>query len=205
MDSVTEAGREGALGMAQPAGDDWLPENPADVRDVDEPRGLPIDPDLDSSEDERQPRDVDESSRRPRSRWPRIHWATAAAVAVGGFGGGLTRYGIGLAWPAPTVGFPWAIWTVNTAGAFILGLLLVLVLEVLPPTRYVRALVGTGFCGALTTFSSVATGIDQLAAHGHAALAGGYLAGSLAAGLAAGSFGMTLGRSIAAYSEKGRE
>ncbi len=93
----------------------------------------------------------------------------------------------------------------NTSGALILGLLLVLVLEVLPPTRYVRALVGTGFCGALTTFSSVATGVDQLVAHGHAALAGGYVAGSLAAGLAAGSFGMTIGRSIAAHREKGRE
>ena len=190
--------------MAEPAGNDWPPNRSAEADGLDKLRRLPVDPDLAPAGDEPD-LSASDSSHPPRSRWPRIHWATAAVIAVGGFIGGLARYGMGLAWPTPSGGFPWAIWTVNTIGALILGLLLVLVLEVLPPTRYVRALVGTGFCGALTTFSSVATGADQLVAHGHAALAGGYVAGSLAAGLAAGSFGMTIGRSIAACREKGRE
>jgi CrcB protein len=90
------------------------------------------------------------------------------------------------------------VFAVNTAGAFVLGLLLVLVLEVLPPTTYLRPLVGTGFCGALTTFSSVATGVDGLVAHGSVALAAGYLGVSLGAGLAAAVCGMLLGRSAAA-------
>ncbi len=190
--------------MAEPAGDHWPTSRSDEVAGPDSRRRLPIDPDLAQPGDEPDVPAPD-SPRLPRSRWPRIHWTTVAVVAAGGFVGGLARYGIGLAWPTPSGRFPWAIWTVNTSGALILGLLLVLVLEVLPPTRYVRALVGTGFCGALTTFSSVATGADQLAAHGHAALAVGYVIASLAAGLAAAALGMTIGRSIAPYREKGRE
>lgn len=173
--------------------------------DVDDERELPLDPDIDTAEDRRrQPPDGPFTVER-RSRWPRIHWLTVAAVAAGGFVGGLVRYLVGLGMPTPTGTFPWAIFTVNTAGAFLLALLLVLVLEVLRPTTYVRPLLGTGFCGALTTFSSVATGVDELAADGHLALAGGYVVASLLAGLAAASFGIVLGRSIAAHREKGRE
>lgn len=128
-----------------------------------------------------------------------------AAVAAGGFFGGLVRYLVGLALPTATGGYPWATLIVNTAGAFILALLLILVLEVLPPTTYLRPVLGTGFCGALTTFSSVATGADQLVAHGHAATAAGYVALSLLAGLAAASLGIVLGRALAADREKGRE
>jgi fluoride exporter len=196
--------------VAQPADDDWPPAAAAQRADADELRPLPVDPDVetdvDTSQDTQRRHDTQEGFEHPaRRRWPRIHWAIVAAVFGGGFFGGLTRYCLGLAWPAPKGSFPWAVWTVNTSGAFILGLVLVVVLEVLPPTTYVRAVLATGFCGALTTFSSVATDADQLAAHGHAALAGGYVAGSLAAGLAAGSFGMTVGRSFATYREKGRE
>jgi CrcB protein len=176
---------------------------------VDEDRHLPFDPDLDTAEDRRH-RPAGASTAGPfaarrRSRWPRIHWRTVAAVAVGGFFGGLARYLVGLAIPASSGTFPWAVFAVNTAGAFILGLLLVLVLEVLPPTTYVRPVLGTGFCGALTTFSTVAVGVDQLATDGRGGLAAGYVAASLAAGLAAASFGIVLGRSVAAHREKGRE
>jgi CrcB protein len=164
------------------------------------PGHLPVDPDL----DDLQPNEAATAGEVRRTRWPSVHWITVAVVAAGGFFGGLARYGIGLAWPTHSGTFAWAIWTVNTVGAFILGLLLVLVLEVLPPTRYVRALVGTGFCGGLTTFSSVATGVDQLAAHGHVALAAGYVIGSVAAGLAAASLGIVIGRSLAAHREQDR-
>lgn len=148
---------------------------------------LPLDPDV-----ERSTFDL-----APRPRWPRIDPRLVAAVAAGGFVGGLARYAVGEAWPTPSGTFPWATFTVNTVGAFVLALLVVLVLEVLPPTRYLRALVGTGFCGALTTFSSVATGVDQLVAHGRAAVAIAYVVASLAAGLAAGLLGLGLGRALA--------
>lgn len=184
------------------------PAGPNGIADDVDDRELPFDPDLDTAEDRRrQPagsRAAGPFAARRRSRWPRIHWLTVAAVAGGGFFGGLARYLVGLALPTKPGTFPWAIFLVNTAGGFILALLLILVLEVLPPTTYVRPVLGTGFCGALTTFSSVAVGIDQLAADGHAGTAVGYLAASLAAGLAAASFGIVLGRSIAAQREKGR-
>jgi fluoride exporter len=162
---------------------------------------LPLDPDLEQEEDDRHgptkpqsgPFDTDR-----RSRWPRIHWRSVAVIGAGAFVGGLTRYGIGLAWTAPSGTFPWATFAINTSGAFVLALLLVLVLEVLPPTTYLRPALGTGFCGAYTTFSSVATASDQLIAHGHANVAAGYMAASLFTGLAAASFGIVIGRSIAA-------
>jgi fluoride exporter len=169
-------------------------------------RDLPFDPDLDTAEDRRHrpAAAAGPFAARRRSRWPRIHWLTVAAVAAGGFLGGLARYLVGLALPTTPGTFPWAVFLVNTAGAFILALLLILVLEVLPPTTYVRPLLGTGFCGALTTFSSVAVAVDQLATDGHTGTAVGYVAASLAAGLAAASFGIVLGRSIAAQRQKGR-
>lgn len=163
-------------------------------------RNLPLDPDLDQDEDERhratgrQPSRLDAER---RSRWPRIHWRSAAVIGLGGFAGGLARYGIGLAWVTPTGAFPWATFAINTSGAFVLSLLLILVLEVLPPTTYLRPAIGTGFCGAYTTFSSVATATDQLAAHGHADVAALYVAASVFTGLAAAAIGVVLGRSIA--------
>ena len=71
-------------------------------------------------------------------------------------------------------------------------------IEVLPPTRFVRPGLGTGFLGAFTTFSSLATSTDQLAAHGHAGIAVAYAVLSLFGGLACASFGLVAGRSLRA-------
>lgn len=177
------------------------------VDDVDDEREFPLDPDVDPAPDARQgarSAPIDPFAARGRSRWPRIRWAIVAAVAVGGFVGGLVRQLVTSAWPAAPDTVPWAILTVNTAGAFVLALLLILVLEALPPTTYVRPILGTGFCGALTTFSSVATGAVQLG-ETSAARAAGYVLGSVAAGLAAAFLGIVLGRVIAAGRQRGRE
>lgn len=126
--------------------------------------------------------------------WPPL--AIIGVVFAGGLVGGLVRYEVVKAWSPPAGGFPWSTFAVNTAGAFILALLVVLVVEVLPPSTYLRALVGTGFCGALTTFSSVAVQFDELAAHRHVGTAVGYLVASLAAGLVAGLLGLLIARRI---------
>lgn len=169
---------------------------------------LPMDPDLDRAEDERHrsTRTADGPfSPGLRPRWPRIHWRTIGAIGAGGFFGGLARYGVGLAWDTRAGAFPWPTFAINTSGAFALALLLVLVLEVLPPTTYLRPALGTGFCGAYTTFSSVALATDQLTAQGLAHVAALYVAASVFAGLSATSSGIVLGRSIAARkSQRGR-
>jgi CrcB protein len=149
---------------------------------------LPVDPDLLQA-----PGSVD---RRGGARPP---WLLSAVIATGGFAGGLARYGIGLAAPAAHGTFPVATFAINVSGSFILALLIVLVLEVLPPTTYVRPLLGVGFCGAFTTFSTWMVGADQLFSTGHPETAVGYLCASVAAGLAATSLGLTVGRSIAAH------
>ena len=110
-------------------------------------------------------------------------------VLAGGFAGGLARYETVTHWSTAAGTFPWSTFVVNTAGAFILGLLVIIVVEVIGPSRYARPLIGAGFCGALTTFSSVAVSVDELAAHGHVALGVGYLGASLAAGIAATAIG----------------
>lgn len=184
------------------------PDSLGDRIEVDDDRELPIDPDIDTAEDRRhlpagRPGGV--FTRQRRRRLPPISWRVVVAVGVGGFFGGALRYGVTLWLPGSRSSLPWAILVVNTAGGFILAFLLILVLELLPPTTYLRPLLGTGFCGALTTFSSVATGADQLVARGRPGLAAGYVLISLVAGLAAASFGIVLARSIAAYTEKGRD
>lgn len=161
---------------------------------------LPLDPDLDAAEDALHHRGsvVGPFERTRPGRWPRLEARLLAVVFAGGVGGGLARYGVTQAWPTPAGGFPWSTFVVNTAGAFALALLLVVLTEMWAPHRYLRPLLGTGFLGALTTFSSVTAAGDQLAAHGHGTTAVIYLTASVLAGLGAASFGLLLGRAFAA-------
>ena len=122
-----------------------------------------------------------------------------AAVFVGGCAGGVARYAVGQQWPAATYAFPWSTFAVNVAGAFVLALLIVLVTDVLGASRYLRPLIGTGFCGALTTFSSVVVVADRMVAHGHVATAVVYVTSTLVAGLIAGVLGLSTGRAFASY------
>lgn len=138
-----------------------------------------------------------------RSRWPRIHWVVVALVAAGGVAGGLVRYTVTDAWSTPAGAFPWAVFTVNTAGALVLGLLLAVTLELLPPSTYLRPAIGTGFCGGLTTFSSVVTDVDRLAAHGHVGVAVATVVANLAAGGLAVFVGIAVGRAVV-RPERGR-
>jgi CrcB protein len=141
---------------------------------------------------------------RPRG-WPRLRPAVLAVIFAGGVCGGLARYGVTEAWTVPGGGFPWPVFVVNTSGAFVLALLLVLALEVLPPTTYLRPAVGTGFLGAFTTFSSVVASTDQLAAHDHPGIAAAYVGGSVVAGVSAAVVGVWLGRLLGAARHRGRD
>lgn len=117
-----------------------------------------------------------------------------AAIALGGALGTLARYGTDRAIVVSSTGFPWATFAVNVTGSFLLGLVVTLVVERWPPTRYVRPFAAIGFCGGFTTFSTLAVETTQRAQHGHVVLAAGYVLASLAAGLLAALVGMALAR-----------
>jgi fluoride exporter len=106
-----------------------------------------------------------------------------AAILAGGVLGTLARAGLGRALPVRVGAWPWATFTVNLVGAFILGWLLTRLAERVAPDRHWRLFLGTGFCGALTTFSTFEVETFQLARGGHAALAFGYPAASIVAGM----------------------
>jgi CrcB protein len=168
------------------------------VVDGNHPERLPIDPDVDPAP----------AGERPFARGRRAGllppWRILAVIALGGFFGGLSRYGLGLAFPAQHGAFPTATFAINVSGSFVLALLIVFVLEVWPPTTYIRPLIGVGFCGAYTTFSTWMVGVDQLISDGRTATAAWYLFGSLVAGLAATSLGMTSGRAVVAHRRRTR-
>lgn len=106
-------------------------------------------------------------------------------VLVGGAAGGLMRYGVTEHWSTARNGVPWSIFAVNTAGAFAIGVLLVVLARRFAHRRLARPLLATGVLGGLTTFSSVVTDADRLIAAGRAGTAALYLAVSVASALAA--------------------
>jgi CrcB protein len=103
-----------------------------------------------------------------------------AAVFAGGFAGAIARAVVVGALPAGD-GWPWATFLVNVAGAFALGALLTR----LPSGSLGRPLLGTGVCGALTTFSAMQLELLRMLDGGDLGLALLYAAGSVAAGLLA--------------------
>ncbi|MGY1844459.1 fluoride efflux transporter FluC [Modestobacter sp. SYSU DS0875] len=80
--------------------------------------------------------------------------------------------------------------TVNVVGSALLGVLLGL--RGVSPA--VLALVGTGFCGTLTTFSTYANDVVRLVEERAVGRALAYLAGTLVLGLAAAAGGWSLAR-----------
>lgn len=110
--------------------------------------------------------------------------ALAASVFVGGCAGALARAALGN-WLDTGNGWPWSTFAANVAGTALLAFFVTRLQERLPPSTYRRPFLGTGACGALTTFSTLQVEVLRLGRDGHAALAVAYFAGSLAAGLAA--------------------
>jgi len=108
-----------------------------------------------------------------------------AAVFAGGGLGTLSRVALNsLIVPDPHH-WPWSTFTVNIVGAFLVGYFITRLLERLPLSSYRRPLLGTGFCGGLTTFSTVQVETVKMIEHGHWGLAAGYTVTSIALGLLA--------------------
>lgn len=82
--------------------------------------------------------------------------ALAVAVGLAGAVGAVARYLLDGAIQDRTTGdFPFGTLTVNVVGSFVLGLVAGLVLKH-SASREVHAVVGTGLCGGLTTWSTAA-------------------------------------------------
>ena len=129
--------------------------------------------------------------RRPAVRQPgrvspaRLRGTDLLLVAAGGAAGALLRHAVDVA--APHDLFPWPTLVINVVGAFALGLLPAL--DVVRRSRRVATALGPGLLGGFTTVSAWAGQVRELAGSGHAAVAGAYLAVTLAAGLGAASLG----------------
>ncbi|MHB8669076.1 MAG: fluoride efflux transporter CrcB [Acidimicrobiales bacterium] len=159
-----------------------------------EARVVPIDPDLAPSD----PAEPSSAHRRgAMRRWPgRARPDVIAAIAAGGALGAPARYEVAQLIHVASDTFPWATFWTNVSGSFALGLLMVLVIERFPPSRYVRPFFATGFLGAFTTFSTFAVETDLLIKDGRAVLGIAYALGSLLAGFAAVWAGILVARGL---------
>lgn len=108
----------------------------------------------------------------------------ALAIMAGGAAGALTRAGLAEAFPAGAGQWPWGTFIANQLGALLLAWLATELAETVVPTRFWRPLLGTGLCGALTTFSAFQVETIQIARHGRPGLAVTYALVSIAAGMA---------------------
>lgn len=121
---------------------------------------------------------------------PRIHTTAIAAVAVGGALGALARWSVAQALPHDVGSFPWSTLVANVLGCFLIGVLMVLVIERWPDHPIIRLFFGTGVLGGFTTFSTYSVDTRDLLAAGHPAVALTYVVGSLLLGLAAVVIGL---------------
>ena len=117
-----------------------------------------------------------------------------AAVFAGGAAGAIARAIVAGALPHDPGAWPWGTFLVNVAGAFVLGLVVTREQERLPPSSYRRPLLGTGFCGALTTFSTMQVELLWMLDAGDLGLAAAYALASVAAGFGAVMLATNLAR-----------
>lgn len=113
---------------------------------------------------------------------PGIDRSELFAIAFGGAVGALIRIAVDQGLPAAAGSWPWATFAVNIAGAVMLGYFVTRLQERLPVSTLRRPLLGTGLCGALTTFSTVQIELLQMADRHRYGLAVGYLFASVLGG-----------------------
>jgi fluoride exporter len=113
-------------------------------------------------------------------------------VLVAGAVGAPTRYLLdGLVQDRTSGAFPWGTFVVNMSGSFVLGVLTGLVLyHAFPSTP--KIILGTGFCGAYTTFGTWTFESIRLVEEGAHREAIANVAASLIIGLGAAGAGLAL-------------
>ncbi len=116
------------------------------------------------------------------------------AILIGGAAGALARGGLAEALPHGRGAWPWSTFIANLLGALFLGWLLTRLVERVAPTTHWRPLLGTGFAGALTTFSTFQIEIFDLVHSGHVGLGVAYALTSVAAGMVLAVAGVMVAR-----------
>ena len=114
----------------------------------------------------------------------------ALAVMAAGALGAVTRFVVdgAVKWRWPTI-TPWGTFVINVTGSALLGVLAGLVLFHGAPHE-LQAILGTGFCGGYTTFSTASFEVVRLAEDRQRLVAGGYAVITLLASVAACAAGM---------------
>ena len=105
-----------------------------------------------------------------------------AAIFLGGAIGALLRVWIGEEFTGAGASWPWVTFSINVTGSFALGYFITRLQDRLPQSTYRRPLLGTGFCGAYTTFSTMQVEMLTMIEHDRYGLAASYAAASIAAG-----------------------
>jgi fluoride exporter len=122
-------------------------------------------------------------------------------VALGSAVGGVTRFAVGgwvqrLAGGLPPAVFPVGTLVVNVTGSFVLGLLAALIAKPADDVTAdaIRLLIGVGFCGGYTTFSTFSLDTFALFETRGWGIAAANVVASLVASLLGVGAGLMLGR-----------
>ena len=110
---------------------------------------------------------------------------TPLLVAIGAAVGATLRFWVGYHLDGRT---HWGTLAVNVAGSFVLGLVVGAA-----PTDAATALLGTGFCGGLTTYSAFAVQTRDRTRDSGPAAGTAYAAATIVLALAACAFGFAVG------------
>ena len=130
---------------------------------------------------------------------PHLRPSLVGLVVLGGTLGTALRDRIETAFVTAAGGVPWATFTINVSGAFLLGVLLeLLALAGRDPIRRraVQLTLGTGLLGGYTTYSTFVLETIGLGLHGSVPVAAAYAAASVLSGFAAALVAMGATRAV---------
>ena len=115
-------------------------------------------------------------------------------VGLGSFVGGVLRYLISLLLRPSMGGFPWGTFVVNIVGCLLIGALWGAMGRWPNSSSRISLLIGMGFCGGFTTFSTFSKESLALLQAGSYGLFAAYVFGSIAVGILAVTLGFILAK-----------